>query len=208
MKRLTSFVLAFVLVLTMSACGSSNSGGSDSGFGLLGNGKPSENKGVPQRQVEEDCLGSDIDDYIVTGLTHNVDSSLHRDEVVLSFYRNYNYMRTDYTCASVYQYDRSTDLWTRISSDNINRSYVLFDNLENTRWTGTTNIVGLVYYDITVDAVNVSNGWICFSYMIQFAGKEYRGSASLGYGEFVITQFENLFRLTFDPNEGFHVSRC
>lgn len=187
----------------MVACGSTGSGSISHVSG-----KTDEAAGVPQRQVEDDCLGNDRNNYTVTGLTHNVDSTLHRDEVTLSVCRNYKYMKTDYAYSSAYQYDRSTDLWTRMSYIDKSSSFVLFDNLKNTRWTGTTNVVGLVYYDITVDAVNTSNGWICFSYMIQFAGKEYRGSACMEYGEFVLTQFENLFRVTFDPNEGFEVSRC
>lgn len=221
MKNATLILIAIVMVFSLSACagGTSSSnvssstqqGNRPSKGSMQHNSQSNEENGVPQSQLAAEIYPSSTKyNYTVTECTHNVDTVLHQDIIVIRYSANFKYMRTDYVQSYVYQYNRETDIWTQIQIGDRNYNYTLLDNLRNTEWTGMTG-TGMpelnVYYSVTVDAINTIDGWIKFSYDIEFGEKEYNGTRYLEYGEFTLTQVENMFRITFDPDDGFSVAR-
>lgn len=225
MKKIVSFLLALMMTLSLCAC-SENSYNSDSDQSNQQpsstttnqqantstteqqNNQTNEEKGVPQKQLEAEIYPSSTRiKYTVTNCTHNVDTILHQDEIVLEYYADYKYLRTDNVIKYIYRYDRTTDIWTLISKGERNYNHTLKDSLKGTKWTGTTDATFYtVYYTVTVEEINTMDGWIQFSYDIDFAGKNYTGTEYIEYGEFS-TSVENMFNVYFDVDDGFTVYR-
>lgn len=209
MKRFVSALLVFVTLLSLTAC-SDSTGTSGLGSPVQQNNKTNEQKGVPQRQLETEVYPQwSGETYNVTSCTHAVDTTLHQDTVTIKYNKTYKYMRRDYTETHVYQYNKQTDIWTKISSEKATYKNTLLNNLNGETWSETIDVgFGLsLYYKVTVESVNISDGSIKFSYYIIFDKKEYRGTENMKDGNYVLTRVENLFRISFDPNTGISVSR-
>ena len=203
-------LMALFVAFSVCACAGEQE---HSGVGspvLLPNSQSSEERGVPQSQIQADVSSRSTKVmYTVTNCTHNVDTTQHQDNVLVEYCATNKYMRTDYVQNFVYQYDRTSDLWTLISKGENSYNYVLLDNLKGTKWSGISETImgSHLSYTITVNSINQANEWINFTYDIHFAGKDYQSTMSMDYGEFVLARVENKFRITFDPDDGFSVSR-
>lgn len=200
-------LLALNWALSLFGCsGTSAVGGS--GSSILQAYGSNEAKGVPKKQLEVEIYpSSSTRNYTVTKCTHNVDTALHRDTIQIEYCASYKYMRTDYVQSYVYQYNKETDIWTQMSKGKLSYNSTILDSLKNTKWSGTTN-TGFGYfvnYSITVDAINTIDGWIKFSYDIYFAEKTYAGTEYMEYGAYSLSHVENMFTVTFDPDDGFCV---
>lgn len=196
MRKIITFLLCIATIASVISL---------SGCSLL---LSKEEQGVPRKQVEIEISNSTVDEYTIMNCSHDVDTTLHQDTVTVHYRTQDKYMRSDYEVSFVYQYNKDTDIWTKISDGKRNITRTVLDNLKGTTWTGSEKVgFGLnLTYKVTVDAVNTANGWIEFTYYIYFADKEYRGSDTIPYGS-GSKRVENMFDVNFYPNTGMSVYR-
>lgn len=157
-------------------------------------------RGVPEKQLEKDiCRDSN---YTITNCTHDVDTTLHEDTVTVEYYIQYEYIRRESINTYLYQYNRASDIWTKVSCIDSDCNYVAMDHLLNTEWSGTSRRVFKdVYYTITVDAINTNDGMLTFSYDIYYSGTSYTGTACIEYDSWSV-EVENMFTVSLVPDEG------
>lgn len=165
-----------------------------------------EEKGVPEKQVENELLRPYYREYVVAGLNiqHNVDTELHTDYVTISCSIIYNFEQSEYESSGIFYYDKSTDRWTldeRSFVQNENRR--IDEKILGLTFRGSDkHWENVVYYELYVDSINDSEGWIHFTYVVTQNGSTSTGDAYIETGNFRTTICRHVYEVAYDNNEG------
>lgn len=172
MKRIVT--IAILISILLCACSSKSSKDSDSSFSLkdlLGNnaGTSIGLGGVPESVIMRNISVSDEATYEII---HDYDLTSHIDDAqVLVNYQGKFGTRT-ITYAYSYQYDKSADLWSLIGNNNgLQSDKTNLDEqayLDTRDFTGDFNLYDSGTFDITIEAIDLTNRTIKVNYLLIF----------------------------------------
>lgn len=139
--------------------------------------------GVPKQQLEEDLEEYDFGIPVNPSFTHDVDTSLHTDDVTVEFDLEFKYGVEHKTALFEYFYNRDLDIWELQNRDVTKTEYELDSRIESARFSGVTADWNPLQYDITVVDVDYENCGVTISYELETAYKSVSGTTTLGYGD-------------------------
>lgn len=144
----------------------------------------SEIMGVPRKQLDADLRDSEGPGVRNQAYKHDVDLSLHTDNITVKYEVEYMYMTVYYTDEYEYSYNKSMDKWELEEKHTEEIRYELKENISSAIFRGKDEFFNnKLQYNIEVTSVDYKNSEVSVYYTIETNSKVYTGSAILGLGE-------------------------
>lgn len=140
--------------------------------------------GVPDRQVRADIDANNYKSVMNISYKHNIDSTLHTDNVIVSYDTEYAYGTHNTVEEYEYFYNKSLDLWELKHCFYISGESKLSKKIASAKFIGSDvgPFQNSICYDISVVDVDYDRCGVTVSYKITEGDTVFSGQAEIGYG--------------------------